>query len=323
MTRRRTLVTGATGFVGANLTRRLLRDGYEVHLLVRPGTDRWRLNEIAGEVRLHEAALEDAGAVSAAVGAARPEWVFHLAAYGAYSSQTDVRRMIATNLTGTVNLLEAALAHGCEAFVNAGTSSEYGFKDHAPSEREWLEPNSDYAVTKAAATLYCRNVARARDRHVVTLRLYSVFGPYEEPTRLIPTLIVRGLRGELPPLVRPDGAHDYVYTEDACEAFVLAAGVSGQERGAVYNVGSGVQTTLAEAVEVARRELGIAAEPQWGSMPGRSWDTPHWVCDNRAACEGLGWRPRLAFADGFRATVEWLRARPALLPLYESRRPPA
>ena len=80
-----------------------------------------------------------------------PHWVFHLATYGAYSSQSDVQTIVTTNYNGTVNLVEACLETGFEAFVNAGSSSEYGYKDHAPVESELPEPNSHYAATKAAA----------------------------------------------------------------------------------------------------------------------------------------------------------------------------
>src|SRR5262249_24369371 len=151
--------------------------------------------------RLHEAPLEDPAAVVRRV---RPEWVFHLAAHGAYSSQTDVRQILQTNVLGTAALVEACLETGFEAFVDTGSSSEYGFTDHAPAEDEAPEPNSHYAVAKASATLFCRHTARSRHVHIPTLRLYSVYGPWEEPTRLIPTLLVRGLDGTLPPLVDPD-----------------------------------------------------------------------------------------------------------------------
>lgn len=315
---KRVLVTGAGGFVGANLARRLLRDGHEVHLFLRPGGRRWRIDELGDAARVHEVDLADETAVRASVEAARPDWVFHLAAHGAYASQRDVRRMVAANVTGTVNLVEAAARRGFESFVHAGTSSEYGFKDHAPHEREWIEPNSDYAVTKACATLFCRQAAQRLGLRLVTLRLYSVYGPYEEPTRFVPTLLVRGLRGELPPLVRPESAHDYVYVDDVSEAFLLAASGPRTEPGSVYNVGTGTERPAREIVEIARRVLGVGAAPQWGSMPDRPWDTAHWVCDNRRIRQELGWRPVVSFEDGFRRTLDWLCSSPERRARYEA-----
>ncbi len=317
---KRVLVTGATGFVGANLARRLLADGHEVHLLVRPGYARWRIAAIRDDVRVHEAALVDAAVVAALFARVRPDWVFHLAAHGAYSGQTDLAQMVQTNVVGTINLVEAALGPGFEAFVHAGSSSEYGFKDHAPPETEWLEPNSHYAVTKASATLFCRYTAQSRGVAIRTLRLYSVYGPWEEPTRLVPTLVVRGLRGELPPLVSPDTARDYLYADDVSDACLLAASRPDQEPGAVYNLGTGVQTTLREVVAVARRVLGIDAEASWGSMPARRWDTAVWVADNRAIARALGWRPRVGLEEGFRRMVEWYRAHPEVHAAYEAAR---
>src|SRR5215210_7928115 len=150
---RRALVTGAAGFVGANLARRLLADGWEVDLLIGPDSDPWRLEGLPGGDQMHRADLTDAARVESVLAAARPSHVFHLAAHGAYSWQTDAERILATNVLGTMNVLESTLRHGCAAFVNTGSSSEYGFADHAPTEDELPEPNSVYAVAKAAATM--------------------------------------------------------------------------------------------------------------------------------------------------------------------------
>jgi dolichol-phosphate mannosyltransferase len=251
------------------------------------------------------------------VAAIRPEWVFHLAAYGAYSSQTDVHRMVQTNIAGTVNLVEACLGTGCEVIVNTGSSSEYGFTDHAPAETEREAPNSHYAVTKVAATQYCRFTAQSRGIHLPTLRLYSVYGPYEEPTRLMPTLIVHGLRGELQPLVDPTIARDYVSIDDVCAAYLLAATRPTSEPGAIYNVGTGVQTSLGELVALARTILPIATEPVWGSMPNRAWDSTVWVADNRKIRDALGWHPRYSLDQGFRRMVEWFQDNRDALAYYE------
>lgn len=309
---KRILITGATGFVGANLARRLLTDGHEVHLLVRPRYASWRIEEILSHVTLHTMPLTDGGALDALVASLRPEWIFHLAAHGAYSWQNDAHEIEQTNVVGTTNLVEACVKTGFEAFVNAGSSSEYGFKDHAPGEDERLEPNSCYAAAKASATLFCRQAALEHQVNLTTLRLYSAYGPYEEPARLMPTLISCGLKDVLPPLVNPDIARDYVYVDDVCEAFVVAAEKKSPP-GSIFNLGTGIQTSMREVVEVARRVMNISAEPQWGSMPDRSWDSTIWVADARKITSTLGWKPALSFEQGFVKMVEWFQANPGII----------
>jgi nucleoside-diphosphate-sugar epimerase len=315
---KRVLVTGATGFVGASLTRRLLRDGHDLHLIVRPQHRSWRLDGIRGDVRFHEADLTDAAAVESAIDKIKPDLVFHLAASGAYASQTDLDRMIETNIRGTANLVRACVRTGFEAFVNAGSSSEYGYKDHPPREDEIIEPNSHYAVTKSAATLFCQYTARHEHLRVVTLRLYSVYGPWEESTRFVPQLILKGIRGEYPPLVNPDVARDFVYVEDVNEAFLLAATRSNQSLGAIYNVGTGVQTTIRDAVNVAVRAFGIAREPVWGSMQNRSWDASTWRANSELIQKTLGWSPRHTFEQGLGEFTRWLRDEPGVERTYRA-----
>jgi len=314
---KRVIVTGATGFIGANLARRLLTDGHEIHLLVRDGHQPWRIEGIKTQVQLHTVDMTDAEAMVRVVAGVRPDWVFHLSAHGAYSWQSDLQGMVRTNIIGTINLVEACLKTGFDAFVNAGSSSEYGYKDHPPAETECLDPNSYYAVTKASATMYCRYTAKLRGVSLVTLRFYSVYGPYEEPGRLIPMLVLNGRAGCLPPLVNPDIARDFVYVGDAVDACLLAATRPDQEPGSVYNVGTGVQTSIREVASVARRVMGINAKPEWGSMPARAWDTSVWVADNRTIRSRLGWEPRYTFEEGFCQTVRWFDDNPALMPVYQ------
>jgi dolichol-phosphate mannosyltransferase len=317
---KRVILTGATGFIGANLARRLLADGHEVTLLLRPGFPSWRIDDLQDEVRSFDVDIQDEPAVAEAVRRARPDWIFNLAAHGAYSWQTDRRAMLMTNLLGTVHLLDAAVSAGVEAFVQTGSSSEYGAKDHSPAETEGLDPNSHYAVTKAAATLFCRHTGRATGLPVRTLRLYSVYGPWEEPGRLMPTLAVRGLHGELPELVSPETARDYVYVDDVVDACIAAAATPGQEPGAVYNVGTGHQTSLREVVELVRAEMGLTVEPAWGTMAPRSWDTDVWVADPAKINADLGWRPSRSLAQGFRLLLAWIRENRQIKDLYASGR---
>jgi nucleoside-diphosphate-sugar epimerase len=304
---KRVLVTGATGFVGANLARRLLADGCEVHLLVRAESNLWRLEDIQGDVQLHAVDLQDSEALTQTIEAIRADTIFHLAVYGAYPFQTDVNTILQTNIIGTANLVQACAKVDFESFVNTGSSSEYGFKKIPPSETEWVEPNSYYAVTKVSSTLYCSYTSKVLQRPITTLRLYSVFGPYEEPSRLMPQLIQHGLQGTLPPLVSPDTARDFVYVDDVSEAYIQAAIHPNIELGEVFNVGSGIQRSLREVVEVAREILDIPQEPEWGSMQGRIWDSSVWVADISRIRARLGWEPRTDFRSGFTQMTEWFK----------------
>lgn len=154
----------------------------------------------------------------------------------------------------------------------------------------------------------------------MTLRLYSVYGPYEDPRRLVPALLVRGLRGELPQLVEPDVARNFVSVQDVVRAFLLAA--NGAEHGTVYNVGSARQTTIREIVQITRVALGVDVQPQWGSTAQRSWDTTTWLsCTNRIRRE-LGWEPENDLEQGLRGMAAWLReAVDAIAAIYQAAHP--
>jgi UDP-glucose 4-epimerase len=318
MAPRRVLITGATGFVGLNVAKRMIGQGHAVHALLHTARRSWRQDDL-GPATLHVVDLLDRPALDRLFTALRPEWVLHLAAYGAYASQTDVTTCVRTNLEGTVNLLDAAARHGVERFVNTGSSSEYGFKGHAPDELEVTEPNSLYAVSKAAATAYARHVGRTGRLHVTTLRLYSVYGPYEEPTRLIPTVILCGLAGGYPPLVAPQTARDFVYVDDVASAYEAALRAD-VPPGAIYNVGTGTQTTLRAVIDVSRAHFGIAAEPAWGTMEQRTWDTSTWVANTARIRAELQWSASTTFEDGFQRTAAWLSASPERRSFYETAR---
>ena len=313
------IITGGNGFIGANLARRMVKDGNRVHLFVRPGSDLWRVESLRRQVRIHETDLADAGGLALLVRRIKPQWLFHCAVYGAYSWQEDFQAMIKTNIAGTVNLVAACLKSDIEAFINAGSSSEYGAKGHPAVEEESLEPRSAYGASKAAATLLCRALAAQHGLPLTTLRFYSVYGPYEHPRRLIPRLVRYGLRGRLPLLAAPWAAHDFVYIDDVVEACLLAARKARSGKGEIYNVGSGRQLQLREVVGVVRQMMGITAKPRWGSMAQRSGDTPCWVADTVKIRKGLGWKPRYSFEEGLRGFVQWLSSDTSMRELYYRR----
>jgi dolichol-phosphate mannosyltransferase len=310
---RKVLLTGGTGFVGANLARRLLSEGHKVIFLVRPRFSAWRVKDVSHHIEFLECELADASAVNAAVKLAKADWVFHLAAYGAYSWQNDLAKVLEANVHGCVNLITAAADVGCEAFVNTGSSSEYGFQRLAASEDTVLRPNSCYAIAKAFSTHFCSYTAHARGLNVTTLRLYSAYGPYEDPGRLIPAVIRHGMAGSFPPMVSPEIARDFTHVDDVCAACLLAAGSAPSEKGRVFNVGTGAQTSMAEVARVAKDYFRIPGDPVWSSMPDRKWDSTTWVADPRRIKAELKWLPKWSFAEGFRNVAEWYGRNPEKL----------
>ncbi len=303
----RALITGGTGFVGANLVRRLLHAGHEVHLVARPEANFWRLDGIIDHLHIHRADMLDREGLQQAVAHSKPDWVFHLAVYGAYSFQIDTTQILQANFLGASYLLDACEQTGFSIFVNTGSSSEYGFKAHPPEEDEVLEPNSYYAVAKAAATMLCGYTARRLTMPIPTLRLYSVYGPYEDARRLIPRLLRYGLEGRYPLLASPEIARDFVYIDDVIDAYLAVVQLPALQLDAIFNIGSGVQTRLGEVVQQVRRLLNILAEPTWNAMDRRIWDTEVWVANVQKAQNDLDWTAAHDLTAGLGATIEWLR----------------
>jgi dolichol-phosphate mannosyltransferase len=145
-------------------------------------------------------------------------------------------------------------------------------------------------------------------------RLYSVYGPLEDFSRLVPRLLLEARQGRLPPLVNPAISRDFVFVDDVCRAVesVIELGPS-LRPGEIYNIGTGVRTTLGELVALARAAFGVADEPAWGSMPDRAWDHPDWYADPRKAQRDFGWRASVSLRDGLVATMRWLAENPELV----------
>jgi dolichol-phosphate mannosyltransferase len=159
----------------------------------------------------------------------------------------------------------------------------------------------------------------AADKHGIstaTLRLYSVYGPWEEPRRLMPTLVRSAMTGAWPPLAAPATARDFVWVDDACQAFVSAATAELPEPGAIFNIASGTQTTLEQVVDSAAEIFSVDVPPQWGSMEQRAWDTSVWVGDAQRARRHLDWRATTDLQAGLARFGEWFAASPKLATRY-------
>lgn len=299
------LVLGASGFIGANLFRTLLAKRGDVY-----GTasrfPAWRLEGLPEENVLANDLLVESNRVQL-LDQIRPLTVFDCVAYGAYSYEQDPQLIYRTNLSFPVALAEQLAERGVRAFVHAGSSSEYGAGSAGPSESQAAQPNSHYAASKAAAAGALHYMGKERGLACANLRLYSVYGPWEDSSRLIPTVVDAGLRGTLPPFVDPSTSRDFLYVDDAVEAFLDVAGALTPEHyGESFNVGTGACTTIGEVAKLARDQFGIEAEAEFTMTP-RDWDVADWYANPARTEEAFGWRARTSFEDGLRRTAEWVQ----------------
>jgi nucleoside-diphosphate-sugar epimerase len=298
----RVLITGGSGFVGANLARAELAAGHEVHLLLREEARLWRLADLAGQYTAHKGDLASAADVRRAVEACRPEIVYHLAAHGAYPSQKDRAAILATNLAGTLNLLEAMAGRDYLGMVHTGSSSEYGHKDEPMRESDVLEPRTDYAVTKAAATLFCQAEAY-KGAPISNVRVFSAYGPWEEPTRLVPYVLGCCLSGEAARVTAGAQPRDFVHVEDVVALIRLAA-VTPSCHGKVLHAGTGVESTVRRMVDVIAEVCGGPA-PVFGAEPVRPDEPRHWRASIEATRQLTGWEPAHDLRSGIAQMKHW------------------
>lgn len=302
------LVTGAAGFVGANLTIELVRQGAEVHALVRPSTRLWRIAEIIPRLTLHLVDLTNGQELQKIINQVRPVFIFHLAAHGGHPLSTqDREETLRTNILGTANLLEAITPMDFQRFVHIGSFLEYGAKNKPLQESDRLEPSTFRGVAKAAATLLCQQIVQAnRRRPIVVLRPFSVYGYWEAPTRLVPTAIRAALYKQEIALTAPGYRHDWIFVEDMVEACLLSL-QSEEVAGEIINVGSGHQWSNEEVVDTVQALSGQRVRIRVGAYPARPWDTTYWVADIRKAKRLLGWEPRHMLRSGLEKTLSWFR----------------
>ncbi len=300
------LVLGASGFVGANLLRALLKHRSDV-----TGTffhnPAWRLAGIP-EANLRQADLLVDANLDSLLNAKKPRTVFNCIAYGAYSFEGDSELIYKTNFNLTVRILQRLEKLPLACYVHSGSSSEYGDRAAGPKEDDLPQPNSDYAVSKVACANLLSYYGKKKRLPCVNLRLFSAYGPYEDASRLIPTVVKHGLMGKYPPLVHGGVSRDFVFIDDVVEAYIDAAlQLPETHFGDSFNIGSGRKTTIADVARIASQVFSIPSEPEYESMQNRKWDIQDWYSNQAKTAAVIGWKARTDFASGLVQTADWYR----------------
>jgi UDP-glucose 4-epimerase len=301
----RILITGAPGFAGANLTRRLLEEGHRVRLLRSSAAPAPRLAGLPLTQRVVD--FGDADQVQQAVVDEEPEIIYHLASTSFNPPGTAAKEHFRAIVLTAVALAEGLRQQGGGRLIAAGSAAEYGDGD-CLSEQAPLRPSTILGAAKASATLVLETYARMYGIETVVLRLFTPYGPWEHPRRLTPHVILSALKGKAIRLNGGAQQRDFLYISDAVEAMRLAA-AKPLPRPAVLNICSGQGTAVREMAELIVRLVGREV-PIGGGGATRPDEILRSSGDGSAAAEHLGWRPATSLEEGLQKTIAWWKESP-------------
>lgn len=297
------LVTGAGGFVGAAVVRAALARGHRVMAHVRKPLAP-RLVGLSGDLSIHAADLADRQAVADMLSELKPDVVVHSAweGVGGALRAGDIQL---DNIRTSVMLADAAIAAGVSRFVGIGSQAEYGRYDRRITESDLPQPTMLYGAAKLAACHLVQQRAREAGIGFAWLRLFSVYGPGDNPNWLIPSSAASLMQGIAPKCSPGTQLWDYLHIDDVATG-TLAAAVTPTANG-VFNLSSGAPVAVKAIVERLRDLAAPGLALRFGERPFAPDQIMHLEGDNTRLREATGWRPTVATLDGLASVVDDLR----------------
>jgi len=312
LSRAKVLVTGAGGFIGSHLCELCVSEGAQVRAFVHYNSrNDWGMLESLGRRKLRAIEvltgdLRDAEAVRRAVRGCN--FVFHLGALiGIPYSYVNPGDVVATNVVGTLHILQAGLDAGVERIVQTSTSEVYGTAQYVPmDEAHPLNPQSPYAASKVGSDKLAESFFRTFSLPVTILRPFNTYGPRQSPRAVIPTIITQALRSNKIKLGSLAPRRDLTFVTDTARGFVAAA-TSASAIGATVQLGSNREISIGELVDLIGTILGKRLRPvaEAGRRRPKASEVERLFASNQRAKELLGWQPRVSLEHGLEKTIAW------------------
>jgi nucleoside-diphosphate-sugar epimerase len=299
----RYLVVGAAGFVGASLTRRLAEKGQDVYGLTRKESDLWRLKDVQGvEIVLGD--ITNGPELKEKLLELDPTHIVNLATYGVYRDQKDHQKIIEINLTGSLNLFEAAKElKNLQLVISTGSVYEYGSLPGQMEESTVASARNFYDASKIATTSMAQSYSFLKMLPVCTLRPFTAYGPYEDSRRLIPSVMNMIKEGNSP-RIAPEAIRDFIYIDDLVQAYMRALKRPESVTGQVINLGSGQPTKIKDFVSLVTDQLDTDIKPVDAPEFASPHDSQCWPNIEKAK-QLLDWEPETDNLTGIKKTVSW------------------
>jgi nucleoside-diphosphate-sugar epimerase len=311
---KRIFLTGATGFVGSRLSKRLIKEGCEVHISVRKSSSLWRIEDVVDYCISHTIDLTDFEGVKSLIGKIKPDIIFHLAAYGVDYQQQNIYQAVNINITASINLFKVLLENKGSRFIHTGTSLEYGHKNKPISEYDLPNPTGVYGITKSASVQLLSFMSKqAQHGNLVILRPFGIFGELEGSHKFFPLVIDKLSRGLPVQMTGGEQVRDYIYIDDLIDAYLMAAVVPLKNVAEIINIGSGKGISLKEIALNIAKQIGVDENLlQFEVLPYRSDEIMYSVANIEKAKNLLGWKPKTSLEKGIENMIRWYKRRKAV-----------
>jgi UDP-glucose 4-epimerase len=303
------LLTGATGFLGSHILDKLVKNGYNVAILIRSISDTWRINHLLDQIVVFDL---DLASVEQVFQSYKPEYIIHLAtSYSKSDSDVDLDNMRKANVLFPVKLLEVGVKFGLKGFINTGTFFEYDCSQQPIDENSPISPFNLYAQTKLDFELILRSYSEK-----ININTFKIFSPYGEKdnNKLMPMLIQKALSKQKIQLSDGMQKLDFIYALDVANAYLKALKVmtlrKSQRSYDVYNLGSGIPISVREVVSVIEQNLGEHLNVNWGNPS--TIDIPIAYANILKIKKELSWTPDCSIHQGIANTIDFYRKKDSI-----------
>jgi nucleoside-diphosphate-sugar epimerase len=302
------LITGATGFLGANLLKFLYNDNKNISILMNKNSNLWRINDIIKQIDVNHVNIKNKNKVYEKIKEIKPDYVYHLATYGVHPSQNNLDEIIKTNILGTSNILHALEKYGIKRLVNVGSGFEYGKGKNNIKETDCLNPLTLYGITKVTQSLLVKYFSELKNIPSVTLRPFTPYGRMESKGRLISDIMISIIKNKPLNLSSMYTYRDFIFIDDVLNALKKAANVPKIE-GEIFNIGSGKATSIKKIVDTSMKLVKNKPEIKWNSNKPRSMDKFQSISfsDLKKSEKLLKWKPSISLEKGLENSYFWYK----------------
>lgn len=303
---KKVLITGGGGFIGSHLVKKLIELNADICVVKRNTRIPWRLEKEIDRIQKMITIDITDHVINQVILQYKPDFIFHLAAYGVDSKEKDYYLALNTNVIGIVNIMNAAIKAGCKKIINIGTCAEYGDVRKDITENICLNPVNIYGSTKAAATIIAHQMAKEADIDIVTLRLFGVFGEAEDRHKIFCHTILELLEGKDVELTSCAQFRDYCYVADVIRAIILAT-QNNIVKNEIFNIGYGKAFPLKYYIDLIHQKIGSNQKLLYGAIENRKNELWFPKPDISKIKTILGWEPIYPLEEGIANTIEWYK----------------